>query len=75
MQTLLVQNNQETQIEFAGALHCSQKIISNQLRALGKVKKFGNWFDMNKTQTKVRGLPFPNISYHVTTVNILWSKL
>ncbi|CAK6443035.1 unnamed protein product [Pipistrellus nathusii] len=42
-QALLVQNPQITQQELATTLNCSQKTISNQLRALGKVQKFGKW--------------------------------
>ena len=34
---LLAQNNQAIHKEFAEALNCSQKTISNQLRTLGKV--------------------------------------
>nr|KAF6392670.1 hypothetical protein mPipKuh1_007854 [Pipistrellus kuhlii] len=43
LQALLVQNPQITQQELATTLNCSQKTISNQLRALGKVQKFGKW--------------------------------
>lgn len=41
LQALLVRNLQITQQELTTTLNCLRRTISNQLRSLGKVQKFG----------------------------------
>ena len=73
MQSLLDEDDAQSQEQLAEELNVDQATISRRLQALGKIRKEGKWVPH---ELKERDIHVPNIEStdSVSTIELIWIK-